>query len=57
MLEPLRLEEKMFANVGQLSGGQYQRTALARALYHPVALSADEPCRPSTNTRRESSGD
>ena len=24
VLAPLRLEEKMFANVGQLSGGQYQ---------------------------------
>ena len=54
VLAPLRLEEKMFANVGQLSGGQYQRTALARALYHPGrVIVGTSPCHPSTNTRRE----
>ena len=49
VLEPLRLEEKMFANVGQLSGGQYR--ALARALYHPGrVIVADEPVSSTTNT-------
>jgi phosphonate transport system ATP-binding protein len=44
VLIPLRLEEKMFSGVGQLSGGQYQRTALARALFHSGdVIVADEP--------------
>jgi phosphonate transport system ATP-binding protein len=44
VLIPLRLEEKMFSGVGQLSGGQYQRTALARALFHTgKIIVADEP--------------
>lgn len=44
VLEPLRLDEKIFSGVGQLSGGQYQRTALARALYHTGdVIVADEP--------------
>ena len=44
VLARLRLGDKIFSNVGQLSGGQYQRTALARALYHPgQVIVADEP--------------
>ena len=43
-LIPLRLEDKIFSGVGQLSGGQYQRTALARALFHTGdTIVADEP--------------
>ena len=43
-LEPLRLEDKIFAPVGELSGGQQQRTAVGRALFHPAdILIADEP--------------
>jgi phosphonate transport system ATP-binding protein len=44
ILERLRLEEKLFASVGELSGGQQQRTAVGRALYHSGdILIADEP--------------
>lgn len=43
-LEPLRLQDKVFASVGELSGGQQQRTAVGRALFHPAdILIADEP--------------
>jgi len=44
VLVRLRLEDKLFASVGELSGGQQQRTAVGRALYHPGdILIADEP--------------
>jgi phosphonate transport system ATP-binding protein len=44
ILIPLRLEDKIFSGAGQLSGGQYQRTALARALFHTGdTIVADEP--------------
>lgn len=44
VLGKLRLEDKVFSNVGQLSGGQQQRTAVGRALFHPGnILVADEP--------------
>ena len=40
----LRLEDKIFTNVGELSGGQQQRTAVGRAFFHPSdVLIADEP--------------
>jgi len=40
----LRLEDKIFTNVGELSGGQQQRTAVGRAIFHPSdVLVADEP--------------
>ncbi len=44
VLKRLRLEDKLFASVGELSGGQQQRTAVGRALFHPGdILIADEP--------------
>jgi len=44
VLRRLRLEDKLFASVGELSGGQQQRTAVGRALFHPGdILIADEP--------------
>jgi phosphonate transport system ATP-binding protein len=44
VVERLRLEDKLFASVGELSGGQQQRTAVGRALYHSGdVLIADEP--------------
>ncbi len=44
LLLQLRLEDKIFENVGELSGGQRQRTAVARALYRGTGLLlADEP--------------
>lgn len=44
ILVKLRIEDKIFSSIGELSGGQHQRTALGRALYHPGdLLIADEP--------------
>jgi phosphonate transport system ATP-binding protein len=44
VLLTLGLEEKLFTSVGELSGGQAQRTAVARALYHGGdVLLGDEP--------------
>lgn len=44
VVERMRLDEKLFASVGELSGGQQQRTAVGRAIYHAGdTLIADEP--------------
>ena len=44
VLDGLRLDDKLFATVGELSGGQQQRTAIGRALFHTgdIVL-GDEP--------------
>jgi phosphonate transport system ATP-binding protein len=44
LLRTLNLTEKLFVPVGELSGGEQQRTAIARALYRDSAiLLGDEP--------------
>ena len=44
LLSTLNLSEKLFVAVGELSGGEQQRTAIARALYRDSAiLLGDEP--------------
>lgn len=44
MLESIGLKERADADVGQLSGGEQQRVAVARALVHtPRLVLADEP--------------
>ena len=44
LLGTLNLSEKLFVAVGELSGGEQQRTAIARALYRNSAiLLGDEP--------------
>lgn len=44
IVDELRLEEKLFAPVGELSGGQQQRTAVGRALFNTGGvLIGDEP--------------
>lgn len=44
VLEPLGIAAKMWSRVGELSGGQCQRTAVARVLYQGAdVLLADEP--------------
>jgi len=43
LLQLLSLEDKIFSSVGELSGGEQQRTAIARALYsHNEILLGDE---------------
>lgn len=44
VVERMRLDDKLFASVGELSGGQQQRTAVGRALFHSGdILIGDEP--------------
>lgn len=44
LLKPLGLDEKIFSSVGELSGGEQQRTAISRALYaQGKVLLGDEP--------------
>jgi len=44
ILDSLGIEEKTFARVGELSGGEQQRVAVARAIYRQESiLLADEP--------------
>ena len=44
ILDSLGIEEKSFARVGELSGGEQQRVAVARAIYRQESiLLADEP--------------
>ena len=44
ILDSLGIEEKSFAKVGELSGGEQQRVAVARAIYRQESiLLADEP--------------
>lgn len=44
LLERVGIEEKLYARVSRLSGGEQQRVAIARAIFQrPEALLADEP--------------